>query len=420
MSLLLDALKRAEQEKLAKQGGGARPEDSNARRDTEVPAAAPASPPAARAGAFELQPIASSTSGPTAPAANSARVEAQNVFNAKDPPRAAENNGSKKGILIWSILVIVAIVIAGFGSYVWFQLQTFAPRSPVAAALPRPITPAPRQPPASAAPSPSSAPGSTVTTVETLAPTQQPTSAIQPVPGGAAPVPTETARRPAAGERPSDAMAELLRESSAPASAAAPVKLQQSRETPRVAPEVMRGYRQLGEGDIFGARGSYGAALTSDPTNVDALLGMATIEARGGNRYAAATYYGKALAVDPRNATAQAGLAAMEQETNPDGIESRLRSDLAQNPQSAPLRFALGNLYAAQSRWGEAQAEYFEAFRLDPANADVTYNLAVSLDHLHQERLAAEYYARAIEASRRQATQFDPASAARRLAQIKG
>lgn len=422
MSLLLDALKRAEQEKLAKQGG-ARPEDGNARRDTEVPpAAAPAAPAPARPASYELQPMAGSPSAPAAPAANSARAEAQaaqNVFNAKERPREDDNGGSKKGILIWSILVIVAIVIAGFGSYVWFQLQTFAPRN-VAAALPRPITPAPPAPLPPATPSPSTAPGSTVTTVETLAPTQQPTSAIQPAPGAAAAAAAEPPRKPVLSDRPQDSVAELLRETGVPASSGAPLKLQPSREKPHVVPEVTRGYRELTEGDISGARRSYGAALVSDPTNLDALLGMATLEARGGNRYAAITYYGKALAVDPRNATAQAGLAAMEQDTDTDGIETHLRADLAQNPQSASLRFALGNVYAGQSRWGEAQVEYFEAFRLDPANADFTYNLAVALDHLHQERLAADYYARAIEASHHQATQFDPAVAARRLAQIKG
>ncbi len=57
---------------------------------------------------------------------------------------------------------------------------------------------------------------------------------------------------------------------------------------------------------------------------------------------------------------------------------------MARHPQSAALHFTLGNLYASQSRWGEAQAEYFECYRLDPSSADFAYNLAVSLDHLGQ------------------------------------
>jgi Tfp pilus assembly protein PilF len=435
VSLLLDALKRAEQEKLAKQGG-ARPEDAH-RRESDVPAApAAATPPPAGATpaktpAYELQPMATSPSGAPPAAANSPRSSdakaAQNVFNAKEAALGPDN-GSKKGILIWSGLVIVVIVIAAFGAYVWYQMQTFAPRSLAAPhARPGPLVPvvppsAPTAPAPSATPGPANGTNGSTVTVENFAPTQQPTSAIQPAPGTAsASAPVEEPRKSASsGDRVQDAMATLLREPANSASASAPVRLAPSRDTPRVVPEVARGYRQLAEGDLAGARSSYGAALVADPTNLDALLGMATIEAHGGNRYAAASYYSKALAVDPRNTTAQAGLAAIEQDVNPDGLESRLRADLAQAPQSAALRFALGNLYANQSRWSEAQVEYFEAFRLDPANADVAYNLAVSLDHLKQPRLAAEYYARAIEFARGHATQFDPAAAARRLAQLKG
>ena len=134
----------------------------------------------------------------------------------------------------------------------------------------------------------------------------------------------------------------------------------------------------------------------------------------------AASHYRRALDVDPRNATALAGLAAVAEFSRPEGIESQLRADIAASPSSAPLHFTLGNLFALQSRWGEAQVEYFEAYRLEPESADFAYNLAVSLDHMRQPKLAAEYYSRALDGARNQATQFDPQVAARRLAQLKG
>ncbi len=116
--------------------------------------------------------------------------------------------------------------------------------------------------------------------------------------------------------------------------------------------------------------------------------------------------------------TALAGLASLADYSRPEGLESQLRSDVARYPQSAALRFTLGNLYASQSRWQDAQAEYFEAYRNEPASADISYNLAVALDHLGQSRLAADFYHRALEAARGQATQFDPAPVARRLAEL--
>ncbi|HEY4998207.1 MAG TPA: tetratricopeptide repeat protein, partial [Usitatibacter sp.] len=120
-----------------------------------------------------------------------------------------------------------------------------------------------------------------------------------------------------------------------------------------------------------------------------------------------------------RNGTALAGLAALADYSRPEGLESELRADIARDPKSPQLQYTLGNLYASQSRWSEAQAAYFEAHRLDPGNADVLYNLAVSLDHLRQPRLAAEYYRRALDAGRGELPQFDPGPVTRRLAEIR-
>jgi tetratricopeptide (TPR) repeat protein len=47
-------------------------------------------------------------------------------------------------------------------------------------------------------------------------------------------------------------------------------------------------------------------------------------------------------------------------------------------------------------RWGEAQQSYFKAFNLSPNNALYAYNLAVSLDRLHQSAAALPYYEKAI------------------------
>ena len=82
------------------------------------------------------------------------------------------------------------------------------------------------------------------------------------------------------------------------------------------------------------------------------------------------------------------------------------------------MHFTLGNLYASQRHWQQAQAAYYEAHRLDPGSGDIAYNLAVSLDHLGQSRVAAGFYRRALEAARGRAAQFDPAAAARRIAEI--
>ena len=186
----------------------------------------------------------------------------------------------------------------------------------------------------------------------------------------------------------------------------------------RVSAEVQAGYAALLAGHGTEARRSYLAALAADPANVDALLGIATVEARTGNRAAAVQYYRRVLQQEPRNATAIAALSTLADVARPDALEMQLSADLSQDPGSAALHAALGNVHASQRRWTQAQAAYFEAHRLDPGNADILFNLAVSLDHLGQPRLAAGFYNRALEAARRQGAQFDAQAAARRLAEI--
>ena len=395
MSLLLDALKRAEQEKLAKQVD--RPEPERTRAVSAPPANESAVPTLALA---PIKPPAPSAA-PVPPARGDApgAAAAQNVFQAKGP---AASERSRRGVWLWVGLGVLVLVVGTAGVYTWLTVTAPAPRV-AASARPRPtpIIPAP----ASVDTSPK---------FEVLmAPPQQPTAAIQPPP---APEPSNVA--PAARSAPSERLAKLVRESAAP-SATPPMRLAPSTEKPRVPAEVAAGFAALRNGDVALARRSYAAAIAADPSNVDAQLGVATIEARSGNRMLAASHYRKALDIDPRNGTARAGLASLADYSQPEGIESQLRADIARDDRSPQLRYTLGNLYASQARWNEAQVEYFEAHRLDPANADILYNLAVSLDHLRQARLAADYYRRALDAAQGVATQFDPGPVARRLAELR-
>jgi Flp pilus assembly protein TadD len=91
---------------------------------------------------------------------------------------------------------------------------------------------------------------------------------------------------------------------------------------------------------------------------------------------------------------------------------------LADNPAAHVLNFTLGNQFAQQGRWAEAQQEYFKAFSAEPENADFAYNLAVSLDHLRQPKLALDYYRRAVALANARGASFDAAAAQERIAQL--
>ena len=128
MSLLLDALKRAEQEKLTRHS------------DRPGPAEPPQrpSPSAAVAPVLELQPMPSS-SGAASSAKSDAQLAAQTVFKAKGGADAKPDRR-----ILWGAAAVIVIAIAAAGVYLWHSLSALSPRrTPMPAARPAPITPAP-------------------------------------------------------------------------------------------------------------------------------------------------------------------------------------------------------------------------------------------------------------------------------------
>jgi Flp pilus assembly protein TadD len=191
------------------------------------------------------------------------------------------------------------------------------------------------------------------------------------------------------------------------------------RQRPVVHPQVDAGYQAYMKGDLSAARSAYQQALAEEPSNRDALLGMAALDVRAGRVELAESAYIRLLQADPRDSHAQAALLGVRSgRVDPLQAESRVKSLLAADPGAHVLNFTLGNQLAQQGRWAEAQQEYFKAAAAEPENADFAYNLAVSLDQLRQPRLAREYYGRAIQLAERRGASFDLAAARARHAQL--
>ena len=94
---------------------------------------------------------------------------------------------------------------------------------------------------------------------------------------------------------------------------------------------------------------------------------------------------------------------------------ARLQLLIDQHGDAPYLHAALGHYFARQQRWADAQQAYFNAARLDRANADFAYDLAVSLDHLGQTRAALDYYQKSLSLADRAAGNFNPASVLERI-----
>ena len=347
------------------------------------------------------------------------RETAKNVFAAK--PGTQSKGQTVRGKLL---LPLIAFLIVGLGSagwYVWNEVTRFSRGAPSALA----VRPAPSSTAALPPASQNIGQAGTKVTETGSAAVTQALPPLLPPPAKEAALPKVATTRSGNGsgyvlsER--ELLAKSLKEASGRAPKEAPVslKLSQTINAPRVNPEVLAAYAALTKGDYAQAKQSYEKVVQAEPFNLDAHLGLAAAAARSGENALAAQHYRRALELDPRNGAALAGMLAVSSSVNPQALEIELKTLIGKDPDSAALQFSLGNLYAGDRRWSEAQQAYFEAYRLESENADYRYNLAVALDQMKQSKLALDYYQKALAQAARSGGQFDRVAVQRRIVELK-
>jgi Flp pilus assembly protein TadD len=169
---------------------------------------------------------------------------------------------------------------------------------------------------------------------------------------------------------------------------------------------LMQAYTAFQHGDNITAQTAYTQVLQQDENNRDALLGLAALALRKGYKQQAQQYYHQVLRLYPQDTLAQVGLITTLGHQTPTH-ESQLKLLLEKSPDAAYIHFSLGNFYARQNRWPEAQQAYFEAYRYDKQQANYAYNLAISLDRINQPGAALSYYQKALQLTVNQPIQFN-------------
>lgn len=418
MSLLLEALRKAEKQSL-RDRGDAVPQAHGAGRGSGAGAAsAPTTadglkenpPPraAAREGersearndsaptGFELEPVPASPAVCEPAAARMAYDEA-----GPSPTRSTADlgpPGANRRSPFYVVLGLLSAVAVAATGYFWHQLQ----------------------------PAPQMANGRTAPPLpDRAAAVVQSVPAQLAIPGLPVAAPARTAESAAVSARVSSAAAARASASSAQEPAARSAAPQPRNVPPvqqdaaRIHSQVEAGYAAFRSGDLDAARAAYQRALREEPDNADAVLGMAALETHAGRLDLAEAHYLRLLQASPRDPYAQAGLLALRTEqVDPLQAESRLKTLLAADPDAIPLNFSLGNQLARQGRWAEAQQAYFRALTGDPDNPDIAFNLAVSLDRLHQSAQAMAYYGRALALAEHRVASFSPEAARLRLQQL--
>ena len=450
MSLLLDALRRAEEARRAKEVAAnatpakqvvvaSRPARSETKpasplRELTMEELAPASTPTdgltleempesnvePYSGRAALSESARSrnTQQATEPKELKQRDAARNVFAAKQSGNQLPGDTSKRKWILPLVAVAVTLVGAG-GWYVWNEVSRVSQPAIARAPSPTPALP-PASPNIGQAGSKPPAAATVAANDAKLAGASLPP--LLPPPVTAVPMPKIAASEGSVSVRPltkREAIANRLRDAPIGKEAPTGLRLAKSLEPPKLNPELALAYQSLVTGNYAEAQKRYSTLVGVEPLNIDAHLGLATAAARGGDKASAVQHYRQVLVLDPRNGLAIMGLVALNEGAPSATLEIELKTLVGRNPDAAPLHFALGNLYAGELRWTEAQQAFFEAFRIEPVNPDYLFNLAVSLDQLRQRRLALDYYKKAEGiAIAKGGGQFDRSTIAKRINEL--
>lgn len=401
MSLLMKAL-----EKAAKDRGDAREAPATAAVAADASAAsAPAElslEPLVAETSASPQPAAAAQPAP-APGAEREQAQAATVLRAAARPQSSGAGANLRNYPIVVLGIIAVLIAIGFAVYV--ALQIFQPsmlirQAPVTPRGPLPpFTQAPQPP--TAAPIPAPLPAASVLPPSVAATaTSAPTPVVQPTPRPTPrPAPRAAAPEPPAAERNT-------------------IVVSRGSPEPAMNPLLPRAYAALRANRLEEAKNLYNQLLRAEPRNSDALLGLAAIATLEDDSEEATKRYLRILELDPRHALAQSGLIGLLGRADPIAAESRLKSLIAREPYPY-LYFTLGNLYADQSLWPSAQHAYFQAHHLEPTNPDYVYNLAVSLEHVGQPKLALGFYRQAAElAAAKGHTHFNLAQAQERIGKL--
>ena len=323
MSLLLKALKQAGD----KSAAGAR------------------NPSATLADSLSLEPISDSTSD----------ASAYTSWDGAAPLKRSATSAawyspwlSGQRSLVPVVAVLAALFMLIYGAFVYWQTRTPATLA---------ITPTAHSA------TPATAPSTAAPAALAAVPGQESGPALpeikRPMPDAPAAAPLPSAN---ADATPQWGSGELLRETLPTGRERTPVAKRETHSvqpfsmqstTPHTDPQLEAAYQAYQAGRTHEARSLY-QRIPDGERNVDVQLGLAAIALRDNDTPAAARHYQRVLELDPRNTTANSALIGMMGDADPNASETRLKSLIASQP-SAQLYFALGNLYAGQERWPDAE-----------------------------------------------------------------
>ena len=184
------------------------------------------------------------------------------------------------------------------------------------------------------------------------------------------------------------------------------IKIITQRGEKPVAQSINRAYQAYWQGEDALAESLYRGVLRREPKAREALLGLASLAMRREDIATAMHHYQEILRLFPQDRVARSALLQKKNGPHVGLDKHQIETLLQEFPNASYLNFSIGNLYAAQSQWSLARVAYLRALRADSTNPDYAFNVAVSLEHLHQPGVALHFYKSALGFARLRSATF--------------
>jgi tetratricopeptide (TPR) repeat protein len=159
-----------------------------------------------------------------------------------------------------------------------------------------------------------------------------------------------------------------------------------------------RGFAAHRDGRLTEAERDYQAALSAEPSHVDALHLLGVLRHQQGQHAEAAALVGRAANLRPADASLQLNLGnALKALGRIDDAIERFRNALHLQPGFSLAQYNLGNAYAAAGRHEDAADAFEKALRLQPADAATWNNFGNALLAMRRFEEGARAFQRALE-----------------------
>ena len=201
--------------------------------------------------------------------------------------------------------------------------------------------------------------------------------------------------------------------------AASSVSFQKTNKADPIETKLEEAWLAYENGEYGVAKKLYEEVLKVENNNRDAMLGMGAIAVIEKDHVLARDLYLSLLKLDPRDPIAIAAMASLQDgEVSLESEETFLLNMLQKNPDAQHLNFALGNVYARQEKWKFAQQSFFKAWQQDVKNADYIFNLAVTMDQLGKQKQAIDFYKDSLSKSKDKQVSFSRRAVEKRIAEL--